>query len=70
MTEQEMKIALEWVKESENTNEYCERNLLIDALRQLEFDPPDINKAQQRLRELIPLGEPYHLVIPPDFVKE
>lgn len=60
----------EWIKEAENTNEYCERNMMTDAILALKEDPPDVKRAISRLATLTPLIGESALVKPPEFVKE
>lgn len=61
----------EWIKSSNGTNEYCERSLLVDALYLLEKDPPNVEKAVKRLREVIPCdGSGSGLIEPPEWSKE
>lgn len=71
MTQKEIeKVKEEWIMESEDTNEYCERSLLLDALVMLEEDPPNIELAIKRLRSVIPVSGGAELITPPSFLNE
>jgi hypothetical protein len=71
MTNNELEALKKWATEdSDDTNEYCERLLLIEALRQLENDPPNVKLAILRLREVLPVDNKSRLVRKPDFVEE
>jgi len=69
MKEQELQEAKEWAKNSEDTNQYVERNLSISALMSLEEDPPNVKEAIRRLREAMPFGDS-QLVELSDFIDE
>jgi len=69
MNDDEMKAALEWIYDSEDQNDYCERSILVAALKSLELPEPDVKEGIRRLRQLIDLGHSYMFVDPPDFVK-
>ena len=58
-----------WIKDSEDTNQYCTRNLFVDAFFALEQDPPDVDMARKRLREALPI-DGYSLVEPPEFADD
>ena len=68
MREEDKKEVLEWIKESEDTNQYCTRSLMLDAYLSLDKEIPDVEKAKQRLLEIFPIGG-YKLVNPPEFVE-
>lgn len=56
MTDEELQSLIEnWIKESEDTNEYCERSLIVDALRHAEAG--NSAEAARRLRQVIPCGK-------------
>lgn len=60
---------MEWIKDSEDTNDYCNRSLIVDAMKCLDKDPPEVDKALSRLFEVSPIGGT-KLIRPPDFIKE
>ena len=55
-----------WIKDSYDQNDFCERCILVDAIKLLDKDEPEIDRAISRLFELTPLGGS-KLVSPPDF---
>jgi len=57
-----------WVRSSKDTNEFCERNLIVDAVHALDENPPDVGRAQSRLLQVI-IGES-QFVNPPEFAIE
>ena len=54
MTEEEIKSAGEWIMNSEDTNQYCERSFTVAALQLLEENK--IDEAIKALRQAIPLS--------------
>jgi hypothetical protein len=70
MNNKEISEALEWIEDSEGTNEACERGLIVEALKLLEEDTPNIKKAIERLRDVIPFEVPSKLVEVPEFITE
>jgi hypothetical protein len=68
VTEENFNELLRWIKDSEDTNQFCTRSLLVDAVRFLDKDPPEPEKALKRLLQSIPVSvNGYQLVDPPDF---
>lgn len=57
----------EYLKEAQDTNEICERSLIVDAFIQLSSEPPNIKEAKKRLWQLIGQGSGF--VDPPSWVK-
>ena len=55
-----------WIKDSYDQNDFCERSLLVDAIKLLDKDEPEVGKALARLFELTPISGS-KLVTPPDF---
>ena len=70
MTLDELTKSVLWAANSNNTNDYCERGMIIEALRLLEKKEPDIKNAIIRLRQIIPgLENNSTLVEPPECMK-
>lgn len=46
----------EYIESSQDTNDYCERTIICEALLCLERDPPDILEAKRRLHQVIDSG--------------
>ena len=67
-TDDQIAQVIEWIKESDNTNKFCKRCLLIDLCMKLHQEPPDIKGAKKRIMELLPISS--RLVEVPSFVKE
>jgi|GEM_PF-4376429 len=61
------KDLMEWIQSSEDQNDFCERSILVDAIKLLSKD--ETEKALGRLFELTPLCGT-GLVSPPDFAIE
>ncbi len=57
----------EWIDEADNTNEFCERSLIVSALQAVEEG--NSKEAARRLRQIMPFGGS-RFVDPPDFVEE
>jgi len=55
-----------WIKDSYDQNDFCERSILVDAIKLLDKDEPEIDRAIARLFELTPVVGS-KLVTPPDF---
>ena len=55
-----------WIKDSYDQNDFCERSILVDAIKLLDKDEPEIDRAIARLFELTPIAGS-KLVSPPDF---
>ena len=55
-----------WIKDSYDQNDFCERSILVDAIKLLDKDEPEIDRAISRLFELTPVVGS-KLVSPPDF---
>jgi len=66
MKKEDMDELVEWIKDSEDQNQFCEKSLLVDALIRLDQIPPDVEGARSRLIELTPL-EGSKLVNAPSF---
>lgn len=66
------KYLIDWIKESEDTNNFVNRSLITDAIINLEGDNPDINQALGRLYAVAPTSsaDNYVLISPPDFAIE
>lgn len=47
-------VAEKWVNDSEDTNDYCERSLMVAALNAIENN--DLIEAKRRLLQLLPSG--------------
>lgn len=60
------KELIAWIKDSYDQNDFCERSLLVDAIKLLDKQEPDVKKALARLFELTPIFGS-KLVCPPDF---
>jgi hypothetical protein len=60
--------AKEWIDDSKDTNEYCERNLIIAALYALEKTPPNVTEAKRRLCQLF--EDESGLVDVPEYVEQ
>ena len=71
MTKEEVKFFVdEWITQGESTNDYCERSLIISALKAAEEG--NAKEAAKRLRQLVPPppGTAYVAVDIPDFMLE
>lgn len=60
---------VKWIQESEDTNQFCERSILADAILSLQKNPPDVENALSRLIQLTP-SQGYVLVKPPKIALE
>jgi hypothetical protein len=58
-----------WIKDSEDTNSFCERSILVDAIKLLSQDNPNVDGALSRLFELTPV-DGNKFVCPPYFAIE
>jgi hypothetical protein len=56
----------EYLKSAQDTNEVCERSLIVDAFIQLSSEVPNIKEAKRRLMQLISQGSGF--VDPPSWV--
>ena len=54
MEKEEIDSLKEWINGSEDTNEYCERSIIVAALKAAEEGNYD--EAARRLRQIIPSG--------------
>jgi hypothetical protein len=53
MTEEELKYLVEeWIIKSDNTNDYCERSIIVEALKAAEEG--DAVEAARWLRQVVP----------------
>lgn len=71
MTEEELKFFVdEWITQGESTNDYCNRSLIVSALKAAEEG--NAEEAARRLRQVVPLppNTSYILVDRPDFMVE
>lgn len=58
-----------WIKDSYDQNDFCERSILVDAIKLLDKENPEVDKAIARLFELTPVGGS-KLVSPPSFATD